>query len=41
MTVVTKKESLLLKKAVLQKDPAAFILIHEDIMIEGNFQKRL
>lgn len=41
LTVVTKKESLLLKKAVLQKDPTAFILTHEDIMIEGNFQKRL
>lgn len=41
LTVVTKKESLVLKKAVLQKDPAAFILINEDVAVEGNFQKRI
>ena len=41
LTVVTKKESLTLKKAVLQKDPAAFILINEDVLVEGNFQKRI
>lgn len=41
LTAVTKKESILLKKEVLRQDPAAFILINEDIVVEGNFKKRI
>ena len=41
LTVVSKKEAVILRRILREKDPNAFIIMDEDISVAGNFQKRL
>lgn len=41
LTVVSKRESLALRKAVQDFDPDAFVVINEDIDVVGNFEMRI
>ena len=41
LTVVSKDEAFALKRAVRKRDPDAFIIVHDDIGVAGNFEMRL
>ena len=41
MTVVSKKEALVLRELLKQHDPNVFIICNEDVSVTGNFQKRI
>ncbi len=41
LVVLSKNESLILKRELQSVDPDAFILIHDDVDVEGNFEMRL
>lgn len=41
LTVVSKKEALILKDYLPTKDPNVFIILNEDVSVTGNFQKRI
>lgn len=41
LTVVSKKEALILTDYLKVKDPNAFIILNEDVSVTGNFQKRI
>lgn len=41
MTVVSKKESIVLRELLKQHDPNVFIICNEDVSVTGNFQKRI
>ena len=41
MTVVSKKEALVLRELLQQHDPNVFIICNEDVSVTGNFQKRI
>lgn len=41
LTVVSKHESAYLRRAVKEYDPEAFVVINEDVDVEGNFELRM
>ena len=41
LVVLSKNEAVLLKKEFQSFDPEAFVFIHEDVDVSGNFQKHL
>ena len=41
LTVVSKKEALQLRKALQKQDPNIFVILDDNISVEGNFQKRV
>lgn len=41
LTVVSKKEALVLKDYLKEQDPNVFIILNEDVSVTGNFQKRI
>lgn len=41
MTVVSKKEAMMLRELLKELDPAVFIILNEDVSVTGNFQKRI
>lgn len=41
LTVVSKKEALILKDVLRAYDPHVFLIMNEDVSVTGNFQKRI
>lgn len=41
MTVVSKKEAIMLRELLKEVDPSIFIIFNEDVSVTGNFQKRI
>lgn len=41
LTVVSKKEAMVLKDYLQELDPGIFIILNEDVSVTGNFQKRV
>ncbi len=41
LVAVSKKEALLLKRELQQKAPDAFVVIHDNIEVQGNFKMRM
>lgn len=41
LTVVSKKEALILKDVLKARDPNVFLIMNEDVSVTGNFQKRI
>lgn len=41
LTVVSKKEALILKDVLKALDPNVFLIMNEDVSVTGNFQKRI